>query len=223
VDESTLRAELDMRLTRDEASTLVEEYLDSNLDDRVQTALEGQNFASDSTVEDLGERVANLESLNTCAKDVNDLVSQAEVEDLISNQDLMTESDVQRLIDNQDFVSEDHVQSLIEDALSSADFASPDDVLSDSDVREIADEVVTEALDSYDSEGLKDLERRFDRYAQKLDALVSGTQGIGTDTATLEARVVALEAKLDALSAEATQGLTLLDLLRHAYRIITAR
>ena len=61
--------------------------------------------------------------------------------------------------------------------------------LDEDDVRRIADEAISEA----DNADVRDLERRFDRYAQKVDALVGGTQGIGADTAMLEARVIALE------------------------------
>ena len=178
----------------------------------------------------LTERVEALENLNTCGKDINSLVD---------------ESDVQSMLDNQDFVSEDRVSNMIDDAISSADFASSDDILSDQDVRNIVDEAISEA----DNALVNELEVRVDRYNQRVDALISGTQGVGTDTAVLEAQVLALsedvgrkaeqvrllQSRVDAmqhvddtetaeriaaLESRAQDGLTLLDLLRRAYSII---
>ena len=206
VDDSTLRAELDERPTSDQVKDLVET--------QVNEVLGASN---------LTERVEALENLNTCGKDINSLVD---------------ESDVQSMLDNQDFVSEDRVSNMIDDAISSADFASSDDILSDQDVRNIVDEAISEAYDDEAHETrMSDLERRFDRYAQKLDALTSDKAVLsarvdnleaklnvamqhvdGTDTATLEARLEVLTARIN--DSTVKDGVTLLDLLRRAYSII---
>jgi hypothetical protein len=141
-------------------------------------------------LDDTISRVAALEALNTCGKDINNLVSESEVDEKISSAiadlDYQTESDVQGLIDNQDFVSEDRVQDMIDTAVG--DLPGHDDILDEDDVRRIADEAISEA----DSTLVEELERRVDRYNQRVDALIGGTQGIGADVATLQAQVIAL-------------------------------
>ena len=141
-------------------------------------------------LDDTISRVAALEALNTCGKDINNLVSESEVDEKISSAiadlDYQTESDVQGLIDNQDFVSEDRVQDMIDTAVG--DLPGHDDILDEDDVRRIADEAISEA----DNALVNELEVRVDRYNQRVDALISGTQGVGTDTAVLEAQVLAL-------------------------------
>jgi hypothetical protein len=131
-------------------------------------------------IDDLESRVSSLESLNTCGKDINNLVDEDQVQSIVN------EAVSSYLIDNQDFVSEDRVQDMIDTAVG--DLPGHDDILNEDDVRRIADEAISEA----DSTLVDELERRVDRYAQKLDALISGTQGMGTDTAVLEAQVLAL-------------------------------
>ena len=185
-------------------------------------------------LDDLSSRVAALEALNTCGKDINNLVDESDVDEKISS-----------AIADLDNLTEYGVQQMIDDALSSADFASSDDVMSDQDVRNIVDEAISEA----DNALVNELEVRVDRYNQRVDALISGTQGVGTDTAVLEAQVLALsedvgrkaeqvrilQSRVDAmqhvddtetaeriaaLESRAQDGLTLLDLLRRAYSII---
>ena len=128
-------------------------------------------------LDDLSSRVAALEALNTCGKDINNLVDESDVDEKISS-----------AIADLDNLTEYGVQQMIDDALSSADFASSDDVMSDQDVRNIVDEAISEA----DNALVNELEVRVDRYNQRVDALISGTQGVGTDTAVLEAQVLAL-------------------------------
>jgi hypothetical protein len=184
-------------------------------------------------LDDLSSRVDALEGLNTCGKDVNNLVDKDEVESIVNE-----------VIDNLEHPSEYRVQDMIDQALSDYDPSTDLGILDEDDVRRIADEAISEA----DNTEVRDLERRFDRYAQKLDALIGGTQGTGTDTATPHARLIALEDRSSSLestlqglidrvdrqtnriidlekklSAETGEALTLLDLLRRAYSIIVGR
>jgi len=157
------------------------ENQDGTIEDKVNEILGNTN------VEDLASRVQHLENLNTCGKDINNLVDESEVENIIDNHDFQTESDVDRLITNYGYQDAEDVQQAIDSALSDYD---PDvDTLDEDDVRRIAEEVISES----DNALVNELETRVDRYSQRVDALIGGAQGMGTDVATLQARVITLE------------------------------
>ena len=156
VDDSTLRAELDERPTEDRVQELLAAKVESYVEEHLGSS-------------DHEDRISALESLNTCGKDINNLVD---------------ESDVQSLIDNAMGPDEDRVQEMIDQALGDA---------SNTDLEEYE-----RRLDRYASKvdqltsDKAVLSARVDNLQSKLDALISGTQGVGTDTAVLEAQVLAL-------------------------------
>jgi len=148
-------------------------------------------------LDDLSSRVSELESLNTCGKDINNLVDEGEVQSIVENMDLMTESAVDHLITNYGYQDAEDVQQAIDSALS--DYEPDVDTLDEDDVRRIAEEVVGES----DSALLGELETRVDRYNQRVDALISGAQGMGTDVATLQAEVISLRQQVTDLAGDA--------------------
>jgi len=142
------------------------ENQDGTIQDKVQEALDASNMES---------RLSTLEGLNTCGKDINNLITEDEARDIVDNK-----------IYDLDYPDESKVQEMIDEALSGYE---PDvDTLDEDDVRRIADEAISEA----DNTLVEELERRVDRYSQRVDALITGAQGMGKDIATLQAQVMSL-------------------------------
>src|SRR5215472_2704257 len=188
---------------------------------------------------------------------VQELIA-AKVEQYISDESLMSHSavvdtieehikdnldisgEVDEALSGRDYQDSDDVQQAIEDAIEKLDI--PEEGMTESEVKDLIDEAIAEA-DNADVDALetkqRDLERRLDLYANKVDALIPGTQGMGTDVAALQAEAVVLQRRMDAFQAtlhdqvtriealEARIGdsnvgeaLTLMDLLRRAAAIL---
>ena len=188
---------------------------------------------------------------------VQELIA-AKVEQYISDESLMSHSavvdtieehikdnldisgEVDEALSGRDYQDSDDVQQAIEDAIEKLDI--PEEGMTESEVKDLIDEAIAEA-DNADVDALetkqRDLERRLDLYANKVDALIPGTQGMGTDVAALQAEAVVLQRRMDAFQAtlhdqvtriealEARIGdsnvgeaLTLTDLLRRAAAIL---
>jgi len=182
-------------------------------EDRVQEMLaeKVEQYVDDHVDETVNERIEGYLSVNNYPDEsrVEEMIGEADLSDVVSNElDNVLEQRIDDDLNQRDLVTEDTVDEKIQEALS--------DYTTASDVRDI----ISEEAETVDEDALEN--RIWERITstdndewRKLD------QRVSTMAQTQDQRIAALEAKLDALSAEATEAMTLMDLLRHAYRIIT--
>jgi len=182
-------------------------YLEERLDqmservDAVVTEDSVQEMIRQSN-SDLEDRVSTLEGLNTCGKDINNLITDDEARDIareaVDDLDYPSEDRVQEMIDSMGFLTDSEVRDIVDERSSDLD---------EDTVRSMIDEAIQQA----DNADVRDLERRFELYATRVDE-----QG---------QMLRALNERLDIFAerlGDSTVGdaLTLMDLLRRAAAIL---
>jgi hypothetical protein len=135
---------------------------------------------------------------------------QDTIEEHLKDNDYVTRDDVDT------GVTEDDVERMIDSAL---DRYTPENTVSEDDVERIVDA----AIDAADNQDVRDLERRFELYAQKVDHLTGQVRSLEQGIEALENQMGALGGQVNDLGARTAQTQDLFDLLRRAAEIILGR
>lgn len=210
VDDSYLRVE--NALDEDRVNGLIDNRGFVTQDD-VDIYLGDQGFLTESAIDDkLGSYVTE-DDIDDRVESV--LSSGSYIESAVSDSlDNILEDRIDNDLSNRDFQTESDVEMIISNELDDRDFVDR------SDVERMID-------DSLDDAPVKDLERRLDTYAQRIDQLRSENTALGAALANqreaqldYQRQLNLLRQDVDTLNEQAGKAITLFELLRRAVEVL---